>query len=116
MEDNKIRILKMLENGLITVEEAKDLLETSGIDEKTSTKRNVSVEKAKSFIEENKPKVKGFAISALDKISDFTNTASQRLQNKEYIEDEKKFFVVTDTVDGPEVVELEFDDVIDREK
>ncbi len=108
MEDNKVRILKMLENGLISVEEARDLLEASiqGKETKFKSKKKLGdvTKKAKYMFEENKPKAKGVAINVLEKISDTTAIASKKLKNeyrgyKEYREykgdnEEKKFFVV----------------------
>ncbi len=108
MEDNKVRILKMLENGLISVEEARDLLEASigGKETKFKGKKKVEdvTQKAKNIFEQNKPKAKGLAINVLEKISDATAVASKKLKNeykgyREYREyrgdnEEKKFFVV----------------------
>ncbi len=108
MEDNKVRILKMLENGLISVEEAKDLLEASieGKETVFKSKKKFSdvTSAAKNILTENKPKAKKFAINVLEKISDVSAVASKKLKNeyreyKEYREyrgdnEDKKFFVV----------------------
>ncbi len=96
MEDNKVRILRMLKNGLITVEEAKELLEETSVKSKSNIKGKVSRfgGKAKNIFEDTKPKAKGITINALEKISELSSMASRKLK-EEYREadDDKKFFV-----------------------
>ncbi len=98
MEDSKVKILKMLESGLITVDEAKELLEASisGNDEKTSSqKTNETISKVKDTFNATKPKAKNFAISALEKIAEVSVSASKKLQQDTFEEDvDNKFFVV----------------------
>ncbi len=98
MEDNKIRVLRMLESGLISVEEAKDLLEQSweSDNNKSNGKKKVSEikNKAHSMIHDNKPKVKDFTINILEKITEVSAEASKKLREEtsDSFED-KKFFV-----------------------